>query len=75
MFVLVATTMLAIASLSVTVLLSDKPQAPRLLRRVTSRRRGRSELSWPFVQLDWIQRHVAAAGPEPETLGSALASR
>src|ERR1700694_4744292 len=46
MFVVVATTMLAIASLSVTVLLSDKAQAARLLRRVTSRRRGRCELSW-----------------------------
>ena len=46
MFVVVATTMLAIASLSVTVLLSDKAQAARLLRRVTSRRRGRWELSW-----------------------------
>ncbi len=46
MFVVVATTMLAIASLSVKVLLSDKPQAARLLRRVTSRRRRRCELSW-----------------------------
>jgi hypothetical protein len=46
MFVVVATTMLAIASLSVKVLLSDKPQASRLLRRVTSRRRKRCELSW-----------------------------
>ncbi len=46
MFVVVATAMLAIATLSVNVLLSDKPQAARLLRRVTSRRRGRCELSW-----------------------------
>jgi Transposase DDE domain len=46
MFVVVATTMLAIAALSVKVLLSDKPQASRLLRRVTSRRRGRCELGW-----------------------------
>jgi hypothetical protein len=28
------------------MLLRDKPQASRLLRRVTSRRRKRSELSW-----------------------------
>jgi len=75
MFVVVATTMLAIASLSVTVLLSDKAQAARLLRRVTSRRRGRCELSWPFVQLDWIQRYVAATGPELESIERSFASR
>ena len=46
MFVVVATAMLAIASVSVKVLLSDKAQTARLLRRVTSRRRGRCELSW-----------------------------
>ena len=75
MFVVVATTMLAIASLSVKVLLSDKLQAKRLLRRVSSRRRGRCELSWPSVQLDWIQCHVAVAGPGLESLECALASR
>ena len=51
MFVVVATTMLALASLSVTVLLSDTVQAARLLRRVTSRRRKRSELSWLSAML------------------------
>ena len=51
MFLLVATAMLALASLSVSHLLSDKAQAKRLLRRVTSRRRRRSELSWLSAML------------------------
>ena len=46
MFMLVTTAMLAIASLSAKVLLRGKAQVKDLLRRVTSRGRGRSELSW-----------------------------
>ena len=53
MFAVVATAMLAIASLSVKVLLGDKCEARHLLRRVTSRRRARCELSW-FSAMLWL---------------------
>lgn len=46
MFAVCAIAMLALACLSVKVLLTDPQQARRVLRRVTSRRRGRCELSW-----------------------------